>query len=409
MNHALATTERPLRAVARVEPVSTRPADTVDEYLENLLHDWLKTLSTLGFTLIPIFFVLDVFMMPRELLPRFALYRLVTTAIIIAQHFLIRFTRPTPRSYLHGYFLSVVAGFMITLMTTDLGGFNSTYYAGLNLVMIAVNLLLPWSASQSAINSFLIIGPYIILNALVPHERVHSEILVNNLYFLCSTGVISTSINYVKQKLIVQEFHLRSDLKKARDALWGEMEVAKRIQTSLLPKLHQVNGYALAASMQPADEVGGDYYDVVESEKGETWLCVGDVSGHGVESGLIMMMTQTSIFTAVNRAAAQKPSEVLTAANTVLKTNISRMGADRYVTCMAMRLDPESVTFAGKHQDVLVYRARTGTTEQISTEGVWLGVVDDVTEQFPDVTLPIEEGDVLLLYTDGVTEAMNDH
>src|ERR687888_531859 len=350
MNHALATTERPLRAVARVEPVSTRPADTVDEYLENLLHDWLKTLSTLGFTLIPIFFVLDVFMMPRELLPRFALYRLVTTAIIIAQHFLIRFTRPTPRSYLHGYFLSVVAGFMITLMTTDLGGFNSTYYAGLNLVMIAVNLLLPWSASQSAINSFLIIGPYIILNALVPHERVHSEILVNNLYFLCSTGVISTSINYVKQKLIVQEFHLRADLKKARDALWGEMEVAKRIQTSLLPKLHEVNGYLIAASM---------------------------------------------------RAAAQKPSEVLTAANTVLKTNISRMGADRYVTCMAMRLDPESVTFAGKHQDVLVYRARTGTTEQISTEGVWLGVVDDVTEQFPDVTLPIEEGDVLLLYTDG--------
>src|SRR5919198_2292985 len=412
MNSALATTDTPLRTVSVEAPVANKraaDATSVDDYLDGLLHDWLKTLTTLGFTLIPIFFVLDVFMMPRELLPRFALYRLVATATIIGQHFVIRITRPSRRSYVHGYFLSVVAGFMITLMTTDLGGFNSTYYAGLNLVMIAVNLLLPWSASQSAINSFLIIGPYIILNALVPHERVHSEILVNNLYFLCSTGVISTSINYVKQKLIVQEFHLRSDLKKARDALWGEMEVAKRIQTSLLPKLHEVNGYAVAASMQPADEVGGDYYDVVESEKGETWLCVGDVSGHGVESGLIMMMTQTSIFTAVNRAAGQNPSEVLTEVNAVLKTNISRLGADRYVTCMAVRLDKESVTFAGKHQDVLLYRARTGTTEQISTDGVWLGIVDDVSGQFPDMSVPIEEGDVLLLYTDGVTEAMNDH
>jgi phosphoserine phosphatase RsbU/P len=110
----------------------------------------------------------------------------------------------------------------------------------------------------------------------------------------------------------------------------------------------------------------------------------------------------------VNRAAGQKPSEVLTAANAVLKTNISRLGADRYVTCMAMRLDGDSVTCAGKHQDVLVYRARTGTIEQISTEGVWLGVVDDVTGQFTDLTVPVEEGDVLLLYTDGATEAMND-
>jgi phosphoserine phosphatase RsbU/P len=412
MNSALATTDTPVRAASvDAPPVNRRVGDatSVDGYLDGLLHDWLKTLTTLGFTLIPIFFVLDFFMMPRELLPRFALYRLVATAIIIGQHFVIRFTRPSPRSYLHGYFFTVIAGLMISVMTTELGGFNSTYYAGLNLVMMAVNLLLPWSAVQSAINSLLIIVLYVGLNLIVAQQLpAHSEILINNLYFLCSTGVISTSINYVKQKLITQEFHLRADLKTARDALWGEMEVAKRIQTSLLPKLHEVNGYAIAASMQPADEVGGDYYDVVESTQGETWVCVGDVSGHGVESGLIMMMTQTSIFTTVNRAARQNPSDVLTAVNAVLKTNISRLGADRYVTCMALRLEKDSATFAGKHQDVLLYRARTGTTEQISTEGVWLGIVDDVQGQFTDLTVQIEEGDVLLLYTDGVTEAMND-
>jgi sigma-B regulation protein RsbU (phosphoserine phosphatase) len=412
MNHALATAERPLGTVSVGTPSFRAPAveaTTVGDYLDGLLHDWLKTLTTLGFTLIPIFFALDVFMMPRELLPRFALYRLITTAIVIGQHFLVRFSPPTRRSYVHGYLLSLVAGFMIALMTTDLGGFNSTYYAGLNLVMIAVNLVLPWSAVQSAINTVMIIGLYVGLNLLVPqHEPVRSEILINNLYFLITTGVISISISYVKRKLIVQEFHLRADLKKARDALWGEMEVAKRIQTSLLPKLHEVHGYTVAASMQPADEVGGDYYDLVEASHGETWLCIGDVSGHGVESGLIMMMTQTSIFTTVNRTPGQKPSEVLTAVNAVLNKNISRLGADRYVTCMALRLDADSLTFAGKHQDVLIYRARTGTIEQISTEGVWLGIVEDVTGQFTDMTVPIDEGDVLLLFTDGVTEAMDD-
>lgn len=390
-------------------PTNPIEAPSIGVYIDRLIHDWSRTLTALGFSLIPLFFVLDLFMMPRELLPRFAVYRLVATAIVIGQYFFLRVSQPNGKSYLHGYFFSFVVGLMIALMTTDLGGFNSTYYAGLNLVLIAVNLLLPWAAVHSAINSMLIIGMYVVLNLIVPQrEPVQSDILINNLYFMVSTGVIAISINYVKQKLIVQEFHLRADLKAARDALWGEMEVAKRIQTSLLPKMHHVNGYKIAAVMYPADEVGGDYYDVIESAQGETWLCIGDVSGHGVESGLIMMMTQTSIFTTVNREPNLSPSAVLTSANAVLKTNISRLGADRYVTCMAMQLKPDRIVFGGKHQDVLVYRAKSGTAEQISTDGVWLGVIDDISGKLGDEMRMIEEDDVILLFTDGITEAMNE-
>lgn len=381
---------------------------TIDTYIDGLIHDWSKTLTVLGFTLIPIFYVLDVFMMPGELLTRFAFYRLAVTAIIIGQFFFLRLTRPRGRSHLHGYFFSVVAGSMIALMTTDLGGFNSTYYAGLNLVLIAANLLLPWAALHSAINSAMIIGLYVGLNLLVPQsEPVRSEILINNLYFLCSTSVIAVSINHVKQKLITQEFHLRTDLAAARDALWGEMEVAKRIQTSLLPRVEQLGDYRVAATMLPADEVGGDYYDVISSPHGESWVCIGDVSGHGVESGLIMMMTQTSILTAVNRAPGQRPAEILASANAVLKTNISRLGVDRYVTCLAVRLSENAITFSGKHPDGFIYRARTGTIDAVTTDGVWLGVVDEVAPYLTDEALPMEEDDVLLLYTDGVTEAMN--
>ena len=389
-------------------PQSAEGETRISDYLDQLIHGWLKTLTILGFTLIPIFFVLDVFMMPRDLLPRFAGYRLAATAIIIAQYFSIRSMKPNPRSFLHAFVFSLVAGSMIALMTTDLGGFNSTYYAGLNLVMCAVNLLMPWAAIYSAINTVVIIGIYVLFNLAVKQaEPIHSEILVNNLYFLAAMGVITGAINHVKQTIIIQEFNLRADLKRARDALWGEMEIAKHIQTALLPSAKQVNGYDVAALMQPADEVGGDYYDLVETPHGEAWVCIGDVSGHGVESGLIMMMTQTSIFTAINRAPDQKPSDVLNEANVVLKKNISRLGGERYVTCMAMRLGSDRISFSGKHQDVFIYRARSGTIERVVTEGVWLGLVDDIRGKQVDDSRTIEEDDVILLYTDGVTEAMD--
>ncbi len=381
----------------------------LDAYTSELIHDWSKTLTTLGFTLIPIFFILDNFMMPRELIPRFAIYRAVTTAIVIVQYVVLRATRPSRWSFLHGYFFSTIVGLMIALMTTDLGGFNSTYYAGLNLVLIAVNLLLPWDVVHSCVNSVVIMGLYVGLNlAIRQSEPVHKEILINNLYFMSSTAIIAVSINYVKQKLIRQEFQLRSDLKAARDALWGEMEVAKHIQTALLPRVHQVEGYKVAATMLPADEVGGDYYDVIETGDGEVWLSIGDVSGHGVESGLIMMMTQTSLFTTVNRASGQKPSEVLTRVNAIIRKNINRLGTDRYMTCTALQLRPDSMVFAGKHQDILIYRAAKGAAEFVPSDGVWLGIVDDISSKIEDASAPIAEGDVILLYTDGVTEAMNE-
>jgi len=381
-------------------------ANAFDEYLQSIVHAWSKTLALLGFSLIPLFFVLDAVMLPRELLPRFGLYRLVVTLIVAGQYTLLRFTHPSRYSPLHGYFFSVVAGGMICLMTGDLGGFDSTYYAGLNLVMIAVNLLLPWRVGNSVINSLLLIGMYVALNVLSPQPFATPN-LINNLYFMSSTAVIAVSINHVKHTLIRKEFEQRSLLKTARDALFSEMEVAKRIQTALLPDLQTIGGYEVAATMQPAEEVGGDYYDIISTDAGERWLAIGDVSGHGVESGLIMMMTQTSIFTAVNRTAGFTPSGVIDVVNSVMKQNIARLRTDRYMSLSVMHLEHHNLIFAGKHQDVLVHRARTGKIEQVPSTGTWLGVIDDIGEHLSDTTVPVENGDVILLFTDGVTEATN--
>jgi phosphoserine phosphatase RsbU/P len=285
-------------------------------------------------------------------------------------------------------------------------------------VIIAVNLLLPWRAVHSAINGALVIAMYLIANAAWGGD-FDTSVLINNVYFLGATVVIAVAINHLKHRLIEQEFHLRAELldtnrhldtsrlelKAARDALWGEMEIAKRIQTALLPKNRRLGAYDTVALMLPADEVGGDYYDLIETADGERWVAVGDVSGHGVESGLVMMMTQTSILSLVTRTPGLAPSAVFRSVNTVLRENISRLGVSRYMTLNVVRVHDDRLVLAGKHQDILIHRKATGRVETVTNEGSWVGVVADTQGFVEDQEIPVGRGDLILLFTDGVTEA----
>ena len=381
-------------------------ADQFESYLSSIIHEWLKTLTMLAFLLVPAFLILDFFTMPKELLQRFVVYRSVSTLIVIIQYAIVRQTSASKLSYIHGYLVSVNIGGMIALMTVDLGGFNSSYYAGLNLVIIGVNLWIPWKTIHSALNSIIVISMYILLNVIAGHPYAHSP-LINNLFFLFSTAIIAVSINHVKHKLVKKEFYLLVELKKARDALWSEMELAKRIQTALLPDREKVKGFEIAATMVPAKEVGGDYYDIVETPTGDKWVTIGDVSGHGVDSGLIMMMAQTSILSTVHSSTDYKPSAVLQSVNSILRENISRLGSDHYMTMMAIRFNESQMTLAGKHQDIIIYRSALNKTETIPTKGTWLGIDEDIGKYLNDVSVTIEEGDLILLFTDGITEATN--
>ena len=375
-------------------------------YLNNIIHEWLKTLTTLAYILIPLFFFLDYFTMPEELLPRFIIYRFLSTVIVIIQYLIIRNTKPGIYSYVHGYFIALNVGGTIALMTVDLGGFNSSYYAGLNLVIIGVILLIPWKVVHSTINSLMIVSLYMVFNIIYAREY-ETSILINNLFFLCSTAVMAVSINYVKHKQVKKEFMLLVELRKARDAIWSEMELAKRIQTALLPDEEKISGLEIAAKMLPAKAVGGDYYDIIETKSGNKWITIGDVSGHGVDSGLIMMMAQTSILSMVTNSPDKKPSDILTSINTVLIENISRLNSDHYMTMMALKFNESNVTVAGKHQDIIIYRQNSNTTETITTKGTWLGISDKISHFQKDYNFVIDSGDIILLFTDGITEATN--
>jgi serine phosphatase RsbU (regulator of sigma subunit) len=189
---------------------------------------------------------------------------------------------------------------------------------------------------------------------------------------------------------------------------FNELQIARRIQTSILPRDQKIDGLEVAAMMVPATEVGGDYYDVLPF-RGGTWLGIGDVSGHGVAAGMIMIMAQSAI--AALAARAERPLEIVVAANELLYDRIHRrMGLKDYLTLTILRYTMDGrVTFAGAHEDLLIWRARTRSCEQIMTPGAWLGIktaIDDVTFESE---LQLERGDVLVLYTDGVTEARDDH
>ncbi|MEK6793980.1 MAG: SpoIIE family protein phosphatase [Spirochaetota bacterium] len=394
------------RALPETDIAKAIDTGDFDHYRFVILHDWLRTLCLLAAAMVPLFFMLDVFMMPRSLLPRFAVYRAISMALVLVQLVMIRHQKPGRRMFLHAYLMSTQIGLIITLMTIDLGGFNSSYYAGLNLVIIGVNLLMPWRSVHSGVNAAVTIVLYAACN-LIAGRTFQPAIFLNNLFFLTATSIVVTCISYVRFRLIKNEFVLLLQVKKTRDALWSEMELAKRIQTALLPKARSIRGYKVATVMLPAREVGGDYFDIIETTTGERWITIGDVSGHGVDSGLIMMMAQTSIMTEIKSCQSCRPADVLRAANVVLRENIARLSSNHYMTLTIMELDDDHVTFAGHHQDIMTSRFADHSISAIPTSGTWLGIADNIDEHLQMTTIDLAVNDMILLFTDGVTEGTN--
>ncbi len=200
-------------------------------------------------------------------------------------------------------------------------------------------------------------------------------------------------------------------LRRALAELWSEMDLARKIQTVLLPKTTRFADYDVAATMIPADSVGGDYYDIVEFENGG-WVLVGDVSGHGVPAGLVMMMVQTAVRAFLESecgtATRSSPAVLLSQTNAATWSNIQLMGDNQYMTIMALKLVEGQVQYSGMHQDILVHRAASNTVERFESYGVWLGVERDISRLLRVDTFELDPGDTILLVTDGISEAFVD-
>ncbi len=233
---------------------------------------------------------------------------------------------------------------------------------------------------------------------LGPRRRVVYELL---------RELVSAALHGAQlMRRVAQEAEARQKAEQQR--LEQELSIATRIQTSILPRDLSVQGLEIAATMLPATEVGGDYYDVLPTPHG-CWLGIGDVAGHGLRPGLVMMMLQSVVSALVSSNPEARPRDVLKVVNGVLYENVrERLRQDEHATLSLISYRPNGeLVFAGAHEDLLILRAETGKVEQVPTVGTWVGATRDIDEVTQDSRCTLRDGDVLVLYTDGVIEAQN--
>ncbi len=192
-----------------------------------------------------------------------------------------------------------------------------------------------------------------------------------------------------------------------------ELEIAAKIQRALVPTRPRHPDFEIAGRMIPADEVGGDFFDVL-TDGGRLWITIGDVSGHGLPAGLIMLMTQSAFateFRAENAAARHGTSDVdpnamLTITNQLLCEYVKeRLDENKYATCQLFVYQGQGAfDVAGGHLFPLVLRKATGSLERVEVEGAWLGIIEPFPTR-PTQRVKLDPGDVLCLFTDGAIEA----
>lgn len=224
--------------------------------------------------------------------------------------------------------------------------------------------------------------------------------------------IISNAMGVLIFSYFINNFIRERETAKERDKYYDELqrkkyelEIAHEIQESFLPhEMPQLKGYDIYAINIPAKEVGGDFYDFIPLSEGKMGITIAGVSGKSVPAALFMAVSRTIL-----RAKATgnfHPGKVIKEANELIASD-SKSGM--FVTLFYAILDLKKKTMeyvnAGHNPPVLFVR-KTGHLECLSTNGIALGALDTI--DFEEKEIKLETGDVIIFYTDGVTEAVND-
>ncbi|MEG3862795.1 SpoIIE family protein phosphatase [Microcoleus sp. herbarium12] len=202
---------------------------------------------------------------------------------------------------------------------------------------------------------------------------------------------------------------LNKRLKAENRRMSSELGMLRQMQQLILPKTDELAAIAhldIAGFMEPAEEVGGDYYDVLYTE-GVVTIAIGDVTGHGLESGILMVMAQTAVRT-LQEMPESDPVRFLDTLNRTLYKNIQRMNSDKNLTLALLNYADGKISISGQHEEILVVR-KDGQIERIDTIdlGFPLGLDEEIADFVAHVLVKLELGDGVVLYTDGITEARN--
>jgi len=215
-------------------------------------------------------------------------------------------------------------------------------------------------------------------------------------------GLIAHFFNDVTKNVENISFYLKEGERMA-----SELAIASDIQKSVLPEsIPMIPKLDTVAKTRPAEEVGGDSFDI-DQKGSEYFIYVGDVTGHGAPAGLIMMMVNTLFDVMLPNF-----SNTLDLAVNINKVLKPRVNQTMFMTTSFFRWDTENeqMYYTGcGHEHILIYRAEEGVCEAIPAGGVALAMADDISEIVQEKQLNLSDQDVIVLYSDGITEAVNEN
>jgi serine phosphatase RsbU (regulator of sigma subunit) len=225
------------------------------------------------------------------------------------------------------------------------------------------------------------------------------RILDNLLALLCFCFVV-----YVIRRYIDQRELLAKTIQQQRDGLLEDVELAAQVQRMFLPSGRlAIAGLEIAGMMQPSEGVGGDYYDYIPVDAHTIQVVIADVSGKGVSAALLMSATAAAM-----RLEANRDRNVLQQVDR-LNTEIGAMSdPERYVTLLIAEIDTQKqiIRYVNcGHNPALLFRAKTDTLTRLDSSCPPIGLSPD--EVCKLASTDLLAGDVLIFYTDGVTEAEN--
>lgn len=205
---------------------------------------------------------------------------------------------------------------------------------------------------------------------------------------------------------------LNRNLQQENRLMEARLDLVRQMQQMILPKAEELAAIAdldMACFMEAAEDVGGDYYDVLSTDEVVT-ISMGDVTGHGLESGVLMLMTQTAVRTLTEMKQQTPLSNLhfLSVLNRTLYKNIQRLDTDRNLSLVLINYSHGDVQISGQHEEILLVRSG-GDLERIDTFdlGFPVGLEPEIDQWIDSAGYSLTPGDGLVLYTDGITEAIN--
>ncbi len=220
-------------------------------------------------------------------------------------------------------------------------------------------------------------------------------------------------LNLTNAGLEEEVFKRSAELLKSREdnvRMGTELAITSKIQQMLLPldnELATIPDLQIAASMKPAEEAGGDYYDVLRYHD-KTIIGIGDVTGHGLESSIVMLMAQSTVRTlAVSNIS--DPIQFLHFLNQTIFDNLSRIKSYKNLSLMLAYYADNKLTICGQHEDMLLVHKDSQLVTRIDTVdfGFPIGLERDIEDFLHPEQFDIYSGDIVVLYTDGIPEAEN--